>query len=55
MPNLPPEQDFRGKIKARAYQVAERGGLVYVYLGERETAPPFPRSRRCCARRKRPW
>src|SRR6266436_5359370 len=42
MPNLPADQDFRGKIKARAYQVAERGGLVYVYLGEREMAPPLP-------------
>ena len=42
MPNLPPEQDFRHKVKAKAYKVAERGGMVYVYMGERETAPPLP-------------
>ena len=42
MPNLPPEQDFRHEVKAKAYKVAERGGLVYVYMGEREAAPPLP-------------
>jgi phthalate 4,5-dioxygenase oxygenase subunit len=42
MPNLPQDQDFRDKVKARAYRVAERGGLVYVYMGEREVAPPLP-------------
>jgi len=42
MPNLPPGQDFRQKVKAKAYQAAERGGLVYVYMGEREVAPPLP-------------
>ncbi len=42
MPNLPADQDFRHKLKAKAYQVAERGGLVYVYMGEREAAPPLP-------------
>src|SRR5216683_59978 len=42
MPNLPADQDFREKVKARAYQVAERGGLVYVYMGERDVAPPLP-------------
>ena len=42
MPNLPPEQDFRNKVKARAYRVAERGGLVYVYMGEAKVAPPLP-------------
>jgi phthalate 4,5-dioxygenase len=42
MPNLPADQDFRHKVKARAYRVAERGGLVYVYMGEREKAPPLP-------------
>jgi phthalate 4,5-dioxygenase len=28
MPNLPADQDFRQKVKAKAYKVAERGGLV---------------------------
>jgi len=42
MPNLSADQDFRQKVKAKAYRVAERGGLVYVYMGEREVAPPLP-------------
>jgi phthalate 4,5-dioxygenase len=41
MPNLPADQDFRHKVKAKAYLAAERGGVVYVYMGERE-APPLP-------------
>jgi len=42
MPNIPADQDFRQKVNARAYRVAERDSLVYVYMGERETAPPLP-------------
>ena len=40
MPNLPADQDFKEKIKARSYRSAERNGIVYVYLGERQAAPP---------------
>ena len=42
MPNLPPEQDFRHKVHAKAYKVAERAGVIWVYMGERESAPPMP-------------
>src|SRR6202021_85225 len=42
-PNLPSDQDFRPKVKAKAYQATERNGLVYVYMGERKTAPPLPK------------
>ena len=42
MPNLPPEQDFREKVHAKAYKVAERAGVIWVYMGARETAPPMP-------------
>jgi phenylpropionate dioxygenase-like ring-hydroxylating dioxygenase large terminal subunit len=42
MPNLPADQDFRHKVKAKAYRTTERGGLVYVYMGEREAAPQLP-------------
>jgi phthalate 4,5-dioxygenase oxygenase subunit len=42
MPNLPAEQEFKDKVKAKAYKVAERNGLVYVYMGERAVAPPLP-------------
>ncbi len=42
MPNLPPHQDFRHKVKAKAYKVVERYGVIWLYMGEREAAPPFP-------------
>jgi phthalate 4,5-dioxygenase len=42
MPNVPPSQDFKGKVKARAYRVTERGGVVYVYMGTRAVAPSLP-------------
>jgi phthalate 4,5-dioxygenase len=42
MPNLLPEQDFRNKVKAKAYQVVERNGLIWVYMGRRASAPPLP-------------
>ncbi|HEX3952737.1 MAG TPA: Rieske 2Fe-2S domain-containing protein [Stellaceae bacterium] len=42
MPNLPADQDFKHKVKAKTYQVAERAGVIYVYMGEREVAPPLP-------------
>jgi phthalate 4,5-dioxygenase len=41
-PNLPPDQDFRHKVRAKSYRVAERGGVVYVYMGARAAAPPLP-------------
>ncbi len=41
-PNVPPELDFRAKIKARAYAVAERNGLIWTYMGARATPPPLP-------------
>jgi phthalate 4,5-dioxygenase len=42
MPNLPEEQRFEKSVRANAYKTTERAGLVYVYMGQRETAPPFP-------------
>jgi len=38
--NLPPNMDFKQKVRARAYKIAERNGVVYVYMGERQEAPP---------------
>jgi hypothetical protein len=38
MANVPPHQDFKDKIRAKAYPMAERNGLVWVYLGAGE--PP---------------
>jgi hypothetical protein len=42
MPNLPPHQDFKHKVKAKAYKATERYGLIWLYMGERKVAPPFP-------------
>jgi len=42
MPNMPEDQRFESKVKAFAYRTMERAGLVYVYMGAREAAPPFP-------------
>jgi phenylpropionate dioxygenase-like ring-hydroxylating dioxygenase large terminal subunit len=41
MPSLPPP-GFKEKIKAKAYQVVERAGVVWVYMGARAEAPPLP-------------
>ena len=41
MPSVPPQQDFKHKVHAKAYQVVERAGVVWVYMGSRE-APPLP-------------
>jgi len=42
MPSVPAERDFKDKVKARAYRVAERNGLIWVYMGKRPDAPPLP-------------
>jgi phenylpropionate dioxygenase-like ring-hydroxylating dioxygenase large terminal subunit len=42
MPNVPKDQEFSPRIKAKAYPTIEQGGLVWTYMGKRETAPPPP-------------
>jgi phthalate 4,5-dioxygenase len=42
MPNVPPQQDFSHKVRAKAYPTAERAGMVWVYMGVRAEAPPLP-------------
>ena len=42
MPNVPPQQDFKHKVRAKAYRAVERAGLVWVYMGARAEAPPLP-------------
>jgi len=42
MPNEPAESDFKAKVKATAYPTAERGGIVWAYMGPRSTPPPLP-------------
>jgi len=41
-PNLPPHQQFKEKVRAKAYRAAERNGIVYVYMGNAAKAPPLP-------------
>jgi hypothetical protein len=42
MPSVPPDQDFKQKVKAKAYPAVERAGVVWVYMGTRAEAPPMP-------------
>ena len=42
MLNEPIETRFEPKVKATAYPCVERGGLVWAYMGPRETPPPLP-------------
>jgi phenylpropionate dioxygenase-like ring-hydroxylating dioxygenase large terminal subunit len=42
MPNVTPQQDFKHKVRAKAYKVVERAGLVWVYMGAQAEAPPLP-------------
>ncbi|HUB96269.1 MAG TPA: Rieske 2Fe-2S domain-containing protein [Stellaceae bacterium] len=42
MPNVPPHQDFKEKVKAKAYRTVERYGVIWLYMGERAEPPPFP-------------
>jgi phenylpropionate dioxygenase-like ring-hydroxylating dioxygenase large terminal subunit len=42
MPSVPPHQDFKHKVKAKAYRTVERAGLIWIYMGSRAEAPPLP-------------
>ena len=42
MASVPPHQDFKHKVKAKAYPAVERAGVVWVYMGSRAEAPPLP-------------
>jgi nitrite reductase/ring-hydroxylating ferredoxin subunit len=42
MANVPPHQDFKHKVKAKAYPARERNGAIWVYMGARKVPPPMP-------------
>lgn len=42
MPNEPPESNFKDKIRAVAYPCQERNGVIWAYMGPRESPPPLP-------------
>jgi nitrite reductase/ring-hydroxylating ferredoxin subunit len=41
MPNEPAESNFKTKVKIPAYPTHESGGIVWAYMGPRETMTPF--------------
>jgi hypothetical protein len=43
-PALPPQRQFKDKVRAKAYRAAERNGIVYVYMGNAARLPPNRRS-----------
>src|SRR4051794_33699126 len=42
MPSEPPESNFKDKIHHIAYPCAERGGVIWAYLGPSSPVPPLP-------------
>jgi len=40
MPSVPPHQDFKDKVHATAYKVVDRHGILWAYMGPRQSAPP---------------
>jgi nitrite reductase/ring-hydroxylating ferredoxin subunit len=42
MPSEPAESNFKSKVRVRAYPTLERNGMVWAYMGPRETPPPLP-------------
>ena len=42
MPNEPAESNFKHKIHATAYPCVERNGIIWTYMGPRQTPPPLP-------------
>jgi phenylpropionate dioxygenase-like ring-hydroxylating dioxygenase large terminal subunit len=42
MPNEPAESNFKSRIKATAYPCVEKAGIIWTYMGPRETPPAMP-------------
>ncbi len=47
MPNEPAESNFKHKIKAAAYPLAEWGGIIWIYMGPRDLKPDVPQFEWC--------
>ncbi len=43
MPSEPADSNFRDKIHLKSYVAREQGGVVWVFMGARESAPELPR------------
>jgi phthalate 4,5-dioxygenase oxygenase subunit len=42
MANVPPHQDFKHKVHAKAYKTAERNGMIWVFMGDQANVPDLP-------------
>jgi phthalate 4,5-dioxygenase oxygenase subunit len=42
MPSEPAESNFRNKVKALSYPCEERSGIIWAYMGPRQTPPGLP-------------
>src|SRR6266550_2521932 len=42
MPSEPAASNFKTKVRALAYPCVERNGVVWAYMGARQTPPPLP-------------
>ena len=42
MANVPPHQDFKHKVHAKAYRTAEQNGLIWVFMGDQANVPALP-------------
>jgi len=40
MPNEPAESNFKDKVAAGAYRAQERNGVIWIYMGSRQSEPP---------------
>lgn len=40
MPSVPPSQCFKDKVRAHAYKAEDRNGILWVYMGPRQSDPP---------------
>jgi phthalate 4,5-dioxygenase len=47
--NIPERQHFTDRVHAKAYLTAERGGVVWVFMGDRAEAPALPPFEACLA------
>ena len=42
MPSEPAESNFKDKVKIKSYPCQERNGVIWAYMGPRETPPALP-------------
>ncbi len=42
MPNEPAESNFKNKVHITSYLCREAGGMIWAYLGSKDSAPPLP-------------